>query len=417
MHLTETRVCGEQWASMRPTNERSTGRGRPLRVLWLHDTARRIGGCEQYMVRSANLLRLRGIRSTLLYGESGSGPLEMLSEFDESFPIVDLSAQLASIRPDVIYAHRIAGCATLNALQSSGFPTLRFFHDHKLFCPREHKYTVLTRTTCTRTVGAGCYACLGVITRSERWPGVRLQTVRALQQEQAAHHGLSGYVVASQYMANHLADHGFEPGKIHVLPLFADTPAESEPVPRDRNLLLFVGQIVRGKGLDLLLHALGSTPASVRLAVVGTGAQEDEVKQQCQRLGLASRVSFMGKQSQHQLADFYRRAGCLVVPSRSPETFGQVGVEAMSYGLPAIASAVGGIPQWLRHNENGLLCDPQDASSFARAIIRLVEDSTFADSLSLRARELYVRHFQPQAHMDSLESLLRATAGLAEVVR
>ena len=78
---------------------------------------------------------------------------------------------------------------------------------------------------------------------------------------------------------------------------------------------------------------------------------------------------------------------------------------------------MGGISQWLKHNETGLLCDPNDANALAQAIERFVDDTALANRLSQKARESYLRHFQPQVHLDALESLLRATAGLAEVVR
>ena len=82
--------------------------------------------------------------------------------------------------------------------------------------------------------------------RSKDWPGLRFQAVGALQAEQLAHLPLHGYVVGSNYMSHHLADHGFDADKIHVLPLFADPPLGSSRVVRDPLELLFVGQIVRG---------------------------------------------------------------------------------------------------------------------------------------------------------------------------
>lgn len=410
MHLIETTLDSGVDASVASETNPS------LDVLWIHDTARLTGGCEHYIAKTANLLKARGIRSTLLYGESGSGPLGMLDEFDRAFPIVDLPRQLADISPDVIYAQRVSGCETVRALRQSGFPTLRFFHDHKLFCPREHKYTVIGKTTCTKTIGIGCYACLGVINRSDRWPGVRMSTVGRLVNEQREHHPLDGFVVGSQYMARHLSDHGFPAGKTHVLPLFSDPPTNLSAIDRDTHQLLFVGQIVRGKGLDLLLHAMTLTDPTVCLSVVGTGAQEAECKQLCERLGLTSRVDFLGKMNQHRIAELYAKAGCLVLPSRSPETFGQVGIEAMSYRLPAIAANVGGISEWLTPNVNGLFCSSNDSRSLAEAISSFIETPGLAERLGDAASETYQRNFRPETHADSLASLLHRTSR-SKVVR
>lgn len=409
MHLAEQGAGKTDRLVDRDCGLSARGKSR-FRVLWVHDTATKTGGCEQYIVRTAQLLRKRGVVSSLLYGNSGNGSLEMLSGFDHSFPLVDLAQQIDAIQPDVIYAHRVSGCATVEAIAKSGIPSLRFFHDHKLFCPREHKYTVVTQTTCTRRIGLGCVACLGVINRSSSWPGIRIQSVAALKQEQAAHGRMSGYVVGSDYMANQLAEHGFDRGKIHVLPLFADPPAETAPVARVSGQLLFVGQIVRGKGLDLLIRALPSIAPQVQLTVVGTGAQEDEMHRLAARLGVASRVTFVGKKDQRELAEYYQLASCLVLPSRSPETFAQVGVEAMSHGLPTIATNVGGISQWLVDEVNGLLCEPNQPLALAKAINRFVADPNLASRLGKNCVSDYRLRFQPDRHVDALQTLLVHTA-------
>ncbi len=398
---------------MKPPPVSDVQHSRPkLNVLWLHDTARRTGGCEHYICNTQDELRRRGIRSTLLYGESGQGPLEMLGSFERAFPIVDLAEQLAAIKPDLIYAHRIEGCKTLSTLKNSGIPTIRFFHDHKLFCPREHKYTVIGKQTCTQTIGRNCYSCLGVITRSPQWPGVRLQTVARLRSQQRAHDGLAGYVVASRYMSQHLVDHGFDSSKIHTIPLYVEEPlASQDNVVRESNLLLFVGQIVRGKGLDILLEAMRYVDKRVRLMVVGAGPQLDETIALARRLGVSPQIQFLGHQTQTELARLFKLATGLVVPSRSPETFGKVGIEAMSYGLPVVGTNVGGIGEWLSHERTGLMCQPNNSRSLSAAITRLLADTKLRQNMGKRAIEFSQTKFSSAQHLDRLTSLFhRLTA-------
>ena len=256
---------------------------------------------------------------------------------------------------------------------------------------------------------------MGIINRSDQWPGIRVRTVRGLRAEQSAHRDMTGYVVGSQYMADQLAIHGMPPAKTHVLPLFADPTVSNEEAERDPCELLFVGQIVRGKGLDLLVDSLVDVDPRIRLTVVGGGAQEEEVRRQVQDLRLQDRVRFVGRKSHQEVCDHYRTAGCLVIPSRSPETFAQVGVEAMSYGLPSIATDVGGISQWLSDGENGLLCPPNSPDALAAAIRRFASDASFAATLGRKARRSYEENFQPQGHLDGLEKLFRQTASLGEV--
>ena len=388
----------------------SASQNRRLRVAWLHDTARQIGGCESYICRTQRHLEDHDVESVLLYGENGGGPLDMLPSFRKAFPIVDLARQLAVIRPDVIYAHRIDGSETLQTLADSGLPTLRFFHDHRLFCPREHKYTVWGARTCSKTIGSNCYRCMGVITRSANWPGVRLRTVHSLRTEQQAHHSLTGFVVASEYMRQHLIDHGFESSKIHNIPLYVNSTASKQLPVRLEDELLFVGQVVRGKGLDTLINAMAFVDKRTKLTVVGTGVQQLASQELASQLGLADRIRFVGQKDRKELNELFRSATALVVPSRSPETFGLVGIEAMSHGLPVIASDVGGIREWLMPESTGLLFEPNDTGSLANAISRLTSDSELRSRLSNQSRKDFLNRFTPIHHIDPLLNLLRQTA-------
>ena len=153
------------------------------------------------------------------------------------------------------------------------------------------------------------------------------------------------------------------------------------------------------------------TQQKVQLLVAGTGKQKDIYENLCTRFELSSRVTFLGKQSENQLAKLYERVTAVAYPSRSPETFGLVGIEAMSYGTPVIASAVGGVGEWLKDGENGIAVPAGDDDSLARAIDRLVSDPTLASSMGERGRRLYEARFRPERHVDSLHALFSGLLG------
>jgi glycosyltransferase involved in cell wall biosynthesis len=376
-----------------------------MHVLWMNESATFAGGCEQYIHRTVQLLRDRGIRSSLLYEPSGGADPAYLRAFAGAYPRVDLGGQLADLDADLVYVHRTGRGVPWRALAASGLPRVRFFHDHQLFCLRGSKYTTLGRRTCTRTLGPACYPCLGFVNRSTSWPGVRLTRVGRLRAEQAEQFDFEGFVTGSAYMAEHVAAHGFDRTRCHVLPLFCPPPAPSPPVTREPDLLLFVGALLRGKGLDILFQALTRMRRSARLVVVGGGRQEALHRSWCSRLGLTGRVKFAGPVSGADLGSYYERAACLVFPSRSPETFGLVGVEAMSHATPVIASAVGGVHEWLVEGETGLTFASGDAQALAAAVDRLLDDPPFARQLGEEGRRVYERRFRPERHVDALVKL------------
>jgi glycosyltransferase involved in cell wall biosynthesis len=402
-----------------------------LKILWVNDLPATRGGCESYVRNTALLLSDRGVRSYLLYDPRHQADPNFLAAFSGAFPGVSLESQVRDLDPDLIYVHRCGDAASLDALSRAGKPVLRFFHDHRLFCLREHKYTALTHRTCTRRTGIGCYACPGFVVRHDD-RRIGLRSLRSLAQEQERNKRLSGWVVGSTYMAEHLVDHGFDPSRIHTFPLYAPVPedrasstsVESRPprdpsaIRRETNLFLFVGQLLRGKGLDTLLHALALSHRDSRLVVAGDGPQEEEYRQLARSLKLAGRVHFVGRRTERELADLYLRCTAVVVPSRAPETFGLVGLEAMSHGAPVIASRVGGMNEWLLDGITGLGFDSGDASGLADALSVLSSDPATASGMGAAGRRLHQKRFLPEHHVDRLmdlfHSLTRPTAQARE---
>ncbi|TNV65759.1 glycosyltransferase family 4 protein, partial [Corallococcus exiguus] len=395
-----------------PGREAAMGRG--LRVAWLNDAATPVGGAERYVRETARELRGRGVTSLLFYDVNVSpDPHPVMREpFEGIFPIVDLARQLRELAPDVVYVHQLASLNAQRALLDSPAPVVRFFHDHRLFCLREHKYTTLGKEPCTKPVGAACYPCLGFVGRSGDWPGLKWASLGRLREEQALARSHHAFVVGSRYMADHVAAHGFPRERTHVIPLYAQAPLQSQvQVEREEDLLLFVGQLTTGKGLDVLFHALTRTTQPCRLAVVGRGRQEEELRAKVDVLGLSKRVAFLGPMAPEALSEQYRRAACVVFPSRAPETSGLVGIEALAHGTPVIASQVGGVGEWLTEGETGLGVPPNDPEALAEAIDRLMAAPGLRRTMEAHARRTYEERFVPERHVTRLLALLESVAG------
>jgi glycosyltransferase involved in cell wall biosynthesis len=381
-----------------------------MHVLWVNEFANFRGGCERHIYDTVRLLHEHGIKSTLLYDVRQETNPKFLRAFDAAFPMVDVPLQIAEIKPDLIYAHRISGIDGANDLLESHVPTLRFYHDHSLFCPREHKYSLLKRETCTKKVGLGCLTCCGGLVKPASGSGLRIVTPGKLIREQKVNQKFLKYVVGSTYMAGHLKLHGFDEKRIAVLPLYTAEPTGSNDPPpeRERDLLMFVGQLTTGKGVDTLLSAMALVKAPVRLQIYGTGKFEEAYRMQAKRLGLDSRVDFCGSTTPANLTIAYRKAGCVVVPSRSPETFGLVGPEAMSCGAPVIASQVGGTGEWLDEGVTGLGCPSNNPAALAAAIDKMYSDQQMAHRMSVAARARYKERFTPECHIRSLIELFES---------
>jgi glycosyltransferase involved in cell wall biosynthesis len=381
-----------------------------MHVVWLNEFACGKGGAERYVRETAAHLAARGVRSTLLYDVKSPVDEGYLAPFSAAYPALDPVKQIRGLGADLVYVHRLADEAVAGALCEAPAPVVRFFHHYEIFCPREHKYTALGHRACTRSIGAHCYTCLGFVRRAPSFPYVKLVTVGSLRRAHRASQPLTAFVVGSTFMAEHVAAHGFDREKIHVLPLYA-APKEATSAAREPDLVLFVGQLIRGKGVDHLLRAFARTRRRARLVIAGDGKQRREFEALSSRLCLDRRASFVGWVEGAALEQLYARACCVVMPSRFPETFGLAGVEAMAAGAPVIASDLGGVREWLRPEDNGIAVPSGDVDALARANDRLVDDGELARAMGRRARATHQERFLPEHHVGRLHALFLRLAG------
>jgi glycosyltransferase involved in cell wall biosynthesis len=158
---------------------------------------------------------------------------------------------------------------------------------------------------------------------------------------------------------------------------------------------------VRGKGVDTLLLALARIP-DAELVLAGAGRQEQQLRRLAQSLGLDGRVRFAGKLQQEALADLLGQATVATLPSRTPETFGLAGLEALARGTPVVATDVGGISQWLVHEKNGLLVPPNQPAALAAALTRVLDAPAWARRLGRAGQVDCRQRFSPPQHAERL---------------
>jgi D-inositol-3-phosphate glycosyltransferase len=153
-------------------------------------------------------------------------------------------------------------------------------------------------------------------------------------------------------------------------------------LPADALVLVFAGRIQPLKGPDIVLHAAASLLRACpsladRLVVVFVGGPSGSevgapgrLSGLAEGLGIASCVRLEPPCPQRELADWYRAADIVLVPSHS-ESFGLVALEAQACGTPVVAAAVGGLRTVVRDGYSGVLVDGHDPMSYARVLAEL----------------------------------------------
>jgi glycosyltransferase involved in cell wall biosynthesis len=182
---------------------------------------------------------------------------------------------------------------------------------------------------------------------------------------------------------------------------------------RERPYLLGIGRFVPQKGFDVLIDAFGQIAGEHPqhdLVLAGEGPEREALEARAQAGGLADRVVFLGGVPASRAFSLFRGAAGFVLASRH-EPQGIVVVEAMAAGVPVVATSVGGVPETVRHGENGLLVQGDDADSMARGLRTLLDDPEAARARIAQAAvdvELYDWARITDEYQDCYEDAIRS---------
>ena len=223
--------------------------------------------------------------------------------------------------------------------------------------------------------------------------------------------------VASRHMRSVMIQNGVSEEKVRLLPLFPThgEPDPASPVPRPQtDKVLLAGRLTRLKGWTHLVPAIARASETLgrRLSLVVAGDGPDRLR----LAGLARKwdvpLEDHGWQNSTGITASMREADLLAVPSLWPEPFGLVGIEAGCVGTPAVAYAVGGIPDWLVPGVSGEMApgDALKSRPLADVIVRALRDPGHWQQLREGSWWQAVR-FSREKHMEDLLNILRGAAG------
>lgn len=365
------------------------------------------GGVERYIYDTAGVLKRRGWECRGVF-EDATDKTEGFDAPFESVCVGDITAdKLAEIRGHgvkIAFVHKLSSPKLFEML-SRYFRIVTFVHDHDYYCLRRHKYFPITRKNCSLAYNPiVCPLCSGLVRKD---PSRRLKLSAVNIRDYAK---LLNYVrqsdiciVMSEFIRRNLVANGFDQmktAKLYPVKYPADEMADA---PQGNNLL-YVGQIIRGKGVDLLVEAAAMLKSDWRLKIIGKGNDEDYVRAVIKAKGLGGRIEMIGWCD--DVGRHYRQSNIVVVPSRWQEPFGMIGVEAFSYGRPVVGFDVGGISEWLRDGVNGLLAPSRDTAMLAKKTDELLADRTAQRNMGLSGYKMVKSLYSEDVFIEKFSSIL-----------
>lgn len=227
------------------------------------------------------------------------------------------------------------------------------------------------------------------------------------------------YIAISKEIVDSLRREGINPKNIFHISNFVDTeifkPADDKArllikhsLSVDKKLVInFTGRIVKRKGIDVLINTMEKNKEILTkaiLIIIGTGPEEDRIKNLVSRLGITENVKFIGHSS--EVFKLYQASDIFVLPSYA-EGMPNSLLEAMACSVSVVASRIGGVVDVVEDGKSGMLFNPGDPISLSSSMLRLIEDSELRRRLGEEARKVIMKDF-------SIESI---TANYMDVYR
>ncbi len=200
-------------------------------------------------------------------------------------------------------------------------------------------------------------------------------------------------------------------GKIEVIPFGVPIPpqekvreekAENAPVT-----VVFAKLYLPNYAPDTVVKAFARAHDSLpdlRLTMLGGGEMQSELERLAETLNITSAVAIHGWMEPDEAQRIIRAGDIFVMPSLS-ESFGVAAAEAASYGLPVVATNVGGVPEIVRDGDTGLLIPPGDEAALAEAILRLAQDGNLRQSMGKAGRRLVAEKYDFEKCLDKMEAV------------
>jgi glycosyltransferase involved in cell wall biosynthesis len=335
-----------------------------------------------------------------LGSEAALSPLERVRAAGNMFWNVDAERAferlVSDFRPDVVHAHGIhrhLSPSILGVARRHGVPVVQTLHDYHHVCPADVLLYKGVEPCEPRRCGVLWYGpCVrGRCLRHSLSASVLSAAETSFQRATSAYsRGVAVFVSPSMFVAEQMRRGRWEvPCK--VVPNAIAVEREAAEVGSG---FCVIGRLSREKGVDVALEA--ARRAGVGLTVAGEGPA-------CAVLRAAyPEFSFVGRLDGPAVATLVARSRAVVVPSVCFENASMSVLEAMAAGKPVLASAIGGIPEQVTNEDDGLLVPPGDVEALAQAMKRVEADDSLCRRLGHAARQTVATRFSPESHLDGL---------------
>ncbi len=381
-----------------------------MKILQINDFTTEYGGAEKVVFTTKKLLEQNGHQIKIIGSERKNHIFPILQGwFSFSYYLKTLRA-IKEFKPDIIHIHqciRIVSPSVIIAAKMIKVPTVMTVHDFSLICPKswmtKKGYQICKSGFCLSCLRSDCLAPTRLYNylsyRLVRW--FKLAFQRTLIKK-----NIDAFISPSEILSKWLKQN-LGAQNIYFIPNFVESNKNIHPKNTHRSKqILFVGRLSTERGLDIALRGLkiiiSDHPRErIFFEIVGDGPEKLNLLKLTKKLGIEKNVNFEGFVPHEQLYKFYSKADVFVFPSLCMDNFPLAIIEAMHFGLPVVASEIGGIPELVKNKKTGFLFPTGNYIQLAKKIQMIIGNYNLGSKLGKNSKK-YASRLNKQIHYEKL---------------
>lgn len=318
---------------------------------------------------------------------------------------------LKKVKPDIahlhIFQHQLSS-SILPEIKKMNIPIVYTAHDLKSICP---SYKMLCNgKVCERCRGHKYYNCF--VHRCTKGSYIKslINTVEMYAHLWLKYYDLIDVIIAPSYFyKNKLIEFRFSSDKVIHLPNFVDLD-NIRPTFEYQKYFVYYGRLSKEKGLLTLIKAMQKIN-NLQLVIVGNGPMNKILVKQVEDLGLQN-VKFAGFQSGSNLYRLIGDSMFSVLPSEWYENGPMSLLESFAHGKPVVGADIGGIPEYINDNEDGIIFKPGNADDLSEKINRMIDNPIKTIKMGKNARckaeQIYSKEQHVQKILEIYENCIKA---------
>lgn len=316
-------------------------------------------------------------------------------------------------KPDVMHVHNtfpLLSPLIFYATHGTKTVNVLTLHNYRLFCAsailmRNDKPCTLCldQSSVIAAIKYGCYRESRLATLPLAFSISLHRKIKTWQKQ------VDAFISLTEFQRNMMVKAGLPSEAVYVKPHFYSDP----PMPIERscreNKAIFIGRLGPEKGVRLLLDAWQAWgPDAPHLEIIGSGPEEDQLKQRSNTYGLNNKIKFLGQQSFQQTLNRLQQAKILLLPSLCFEGFPMVIREAFALGVPIVASRLGSMTCLVEEQKNGFLFEPGNTIDLLHVLKKAWKNQDNLARMGEAARATFESQYTAQANYHRLMDIYRA---------